>query len=61
MTSLPQQILESSVKELHQLKEDHRGMLAEVVIDQEIRLRQQTDTLNKLNREHIDRVEPGGA
>ena len=50
MTTLSAKILESSVKELHQLKEEHRGMLAEAVIDQEIRLRQQTDTLNKLNR-----------
>jgi hypothetical protein len=61
MTTLSQQILESSSPELHQLKETHRGTMAEVVIDQEIRLRKQTDTLNKLNREHIDRVEPGGA
>ncbi|MBX9727095.1 MAG: hypothetical protein K2X09_07505 [Rickettsiales bacterium] len=60
MTTLPQQILESSVKELHQLKDRHEGTLAAVVIDQEIRLRQQMDTLNKLNREHIDRTEVCG-
>lgn len=61
MTTLSQQILESSPRELHQLKEIHRGTMAEVVIDQEIRIRHQADTLSKLNREHIDRVEPGGA
>ena len=55
MTTLSQQIMESSVKELHQLKEQHEGTLAEVVIDQEIRLRDHTDSLGKLNRDYINR------
>lgn len=60
MTTLAQQILECSVKELHQLKEAHRGMLAEAVIDQEIRLRRQLDSLNVLTRERTERIEGGG-
>lgn len=60
MTTLSTRILESSVKELHQLKEEHRGTLAEAVIDQEIRLRRQTDSLDTLTRERTERIEGGG-
>lgn len=60
MTTLAARILESSVKELHQLKDDHRGTLAEVVIDQEIRLRKQTGDLSTLTRERTERIEGDG-
>ena len=61
MTTLSEKILASSVKELHQLKDDNRGMLAEVVIDQEIRLRRQTETLRTLSHERTERIEGGAS
>lgn len=57
MTGLAKKILESSIKELHALREQHEGTLASVVIDQEIRLRDHTDSLGKLNRDYINRKE----
>lgn len=57
MTDLARKILESSTKELRHLKEQHEGTLAAVVIDQEIRLRNHTDSLGKLNRDFTDRTE----
>ena len=55
MTDLARKILESSTKELRTLKEEHEGTLAAVVIDQEIRLRNHTDSLGKLNRDYTNR------
>ncbi len=60
MTTLSARILESTVKQLHQLKDDHRGTLAEVVIDQEIRLRKQTGDLDTLTRKRTQRNEGDG-
>ncbi len=57
MTDLAKKILESSTKELRTLKEQHEGTLAAVVIDQEIRLRDHTDNLGKLNRDFNYRTE----
>jgi len=57
MTDLTKKILESSTKELRTLKEQHEGTLAAVVIDQEMRLRDHTDSLGKLNRDYINRKE----
>ena len=57
MTDIARKILESSSKELRALKEQHEGTLAAVIIDQEIRLRDHTDSLTKLNRDFTNRTE----
>ncbi len=57
MTDIAKKILESSSKELHALKEQHQGTLAAVIIDQEIRLRNHTESLSKLNRDYTNRTE----